>query len=427
MGTWTFIADLGITDATATVEVGSAWGVEASFSGSTVHFDWTVPPGGTAWYVGALPNASDLNTITPGVYRTQTSAASATLVNAPSPLGGPITLTVTPGSTQNGIVHQQVIVWGVSSFVVWERVSLSGVFGPWAEVEAPRTAIPNMVTVLGDSQVAGDGSWTPSQPWPAVMANSLGATVTNLGRSGDTTDEILLRCGFLDVYLTVAGGTIPASGLVNVSSTQKVGVTRERTFPGTLAGVAGTLRWDETGATTFNRTGTGTAVPVSGPVKFVSSGGGSGRRREALIYWGGRNDVIFATSGVHDDIVTHIVAGHQRVEAAAQTIGKRVLHVGISLATTEPAGSLRWQQVTDANAAVKRLFPDTFVDVNAYLIDHGLAAAGITPTSADLAAIAAREMPPSLTSDGLHFPASVHASVLAPYFASQLRARGWVA
>jgi len=122
------------------------------------------------------------------------------------------------------------------------------------------------------------------------MATLLGGTtVTNRGRSGDTTDEILIRMGVHQLYFTVTGGSIPTSGAVAVVTKMKAYVPRDRNYTGSIAGVPGTLSFTfSTGTWSFTRTTSGTAVTVSGSVPFVS--GQTLTKTNPFVFWAGRND-----------------------------------------------------------------------------------------------------------------------------------------
>src|SRR5699024_7489054 len=108
------------------------------------------------------------------------------------------------------------------------------------------------------------------QSWPYLLEQGHpGLTVHNLGLSGWATDEIRIRWGILPVYLTPAGGTIPASGTVSVTTGQAIGMRPVTVnFAGTLAGVPGALRWDGD-EWLFIRTSTGPAVDVPAKARFV--------------------------------------------------------------------------------------------------------------------------------------------------------------
>lgn len=73
----------------------------------------------------------------------------------------------------------------------------------------------------------------------------------------------------------------------------------------------------------------------------------------------------------------------------------------------ETTGTPRYEDNMVNNWAGQGTFGDRWLDHRTWLIQNGLDAAGITPTHADLDALAGDAMPPSLTSDGAHFIGSV--------------------
>jgi hypothetical protein len=129
--------------------------------------------------------------------------------------------------------------------------------------------------------------------------------VENLGVSGQTSTQIGVREGGIPVYVTVAGGSIPATGGVSVtfptgyepvtSGGPAGGVT------GTILGVHGTVTL-ASGTYTFTPTASGSAVSAPGSPQFVVDTPYAGY---LPVFWEGRNNP-FAVSQVLSDIAAQV-------------------------------------------------------------------------------------------------------------------------
>jgi hypothetical protein len=144
------------------------------------------------------------------------------------------------------------------------------------------------VACFGDSMTRGLGG--TASTYPATLDSLIPVDVLNYGVDSQFTSEIALRNGGLDVFVTVEGGSIPASGSVGVTilagNPWRNGSVW--TFPGSLAGIKGVLTKNAADAWSFARTTAGTATVVLAETKFVSAqqaGAGVGR-----IIWAGRNN-----------------------------------------------------------------------------------------------------------------------------------------
>ncbi|GLU58565.1 hypothetical protein [Paenarthrobacter ureafaciens] len=380
--------------------------------------------------ITVLSTGADLNTLTtPGKYRTETSTIAQSTLNNPG-VSNPFTVEVTRISNTNGVYLQVLTEYGASGPIISRRLSVGGNFQTWI-TDVPTSGTRTALDAWGDSLTEGGGlgeTWATAEAWPARAATLLsGTTVTNRGRSGDTTDEILIRMGVHQIYFTVTGGSIPASGSVAVVTKFKSFIPRDRNYSGSLNGINGNLSFAfATNTWTFTRSASGTAVPVSGSVLFVS--GQALTRSTPFVFWGGRNDFGFLVNGLEGSMPQHIIANHRKVLDFLPAGEKRVLFFGPTLTTNDTVGTPGYTRVWDTINQMKYLFPGTFYSVMDYLIDHALDDAGITKTAGDLSAITNREAPPSLfiTGDTTHFRKEI-ADVIGRFFAAPLiAAKGFV-
>lgn len=267
---------------------------------------------------------------------------------------------------------------------------------------------------------------TMAETYPALLAADLGVSYYNGGVGGQTTEDIITRQGGIQLALTVANNIIPASGSVDVTvvTPTTVGSASQNGIigAGTLAGVAGTLSRTTAGVWTFTRTGSGADTPCPPGTPFIVDAAVA-QATNVQIIGAGRNDIgLGSTSAIVDRVVGAYVKAVDRLRA--QAYAPKFILLGTFTATNEPAGSTGYQRVTGINQQLAELYPDNFVDARRYLIDHGLADAGITPTADDLAKIAADTLPPSLMYDSIHYTENGHLAVKNVVKAA-MQSKGW--
>lgn len=274
------------------------------------------------------------------------------------------------------------------------------------------------IVCWGDSMTAGAGG--SGTTYPGVLASLLpGKTVSNLGIGGQTSTQIAARQGGVPIKVTIDGNLIPASGGVAVTAksvnTLYNSGSYGGSFAGKLAGVAGTISSDASGSWTFTRNAAGSAVDCPPDTEIIPDTATT-YESDTVIIWSGRNNFSNPTT-VKNDVIAMI--------DRLKPLNKRVLVLSICNGTGETSGTSAYRNLTAANAELARHFGDQFVDVRRYLIDFGLAEAGITPTSQDTADIAGDTIPVSLRADAVHLLGPGY-TVIANLIARVLRAKGWV-
>jgi hypothetical protein len=98
--------------------------------------------------------------------------------------------------------------------------------------------------------------------------------------------------------------------------------------------------------------------------------------------------------------------------------------ISVTNGTSEGIGTANYSKIVAANAALSQIYGEFFYDLRADFIQNGLATAGITPTSDDLAAIALDRPPPSLMSDSIH-PNTAGYGAQKVLFAAWLTSKGY--
>lgn len=286
------------------------------------------------------------------------------------------------------------------------------------------------IVVPGDSLSAGydsvSGGWAAGESWPERLQTLLGSGVTvhNESHSGWCGDEINIAIGALPFDVSIVGGTIPASGPVTLTTTQVIGWTGDntRTFPGTLAGVPGTIRHADT--LTFTRTTSGTAVTAAGVHRYMPSA--DKYRNATLGVYIGRNDYSNNIVGTESNVVDHVVAATRRLVDYLDVDLKAAFVMGTTTTQSETSGTPGHANVLEGNRRLKEIYGPRFLDIRRYLIDKAIYDLGITPTSGDLTAMNADTLPPSIMADGTHFTKAT-AGALAQYCIFPfLTTRKWV-
>ncbi|WP_066584707.1 SGNH/GDSL hydrolase family protein [Corynebacterium provencense] len=296
------------------------------------------------------------------------------------------------------------------------------------------------VICYGDSQTSGF-SWGNRLP-------ALSETITEaIGRgvSGQEAGTVAVRQGGI-VLTTTAACTIPTTGeAVDVPVSSSVAPCNIRfgasDMPVVLSGVRGVLTViataDSNATTLWDRSlGAGTLrfTPTTAPASEVAVPSGTSfisqdvadhpEWAECLhIIWVGGNDAAFAGESRVTGVVSAVTA---MVDRLRETVDEpRFLVAGRTTGTTNVEGTSSWQTAVDQHAALLAAFPDQTIDIWRHVRDNGLSILGVEPTQADLDALAGKTVPPSLTSDGLHYTTATREQVLAPYIISELAARGW--
>ncbi|WP_087483530.1 pyocin knob domain-containing protein [Brachybacterium massiliense] len=116
-----------LTGAGITVVEGSQWGATVSLDGGVLQFVLTVPPGGTAWYKGALGSSADLDTLADGAY-VVVNGDVAEAIGLPESLNG-----VVESYEWVGLQRYHVKTTGEQR--TWQRSRFSDGWASWERVD----------------------------------------------------------------------------------------------------------------------------------------------------------------------------------------------------------------------------------------------------------------------------------------------------
>lgn len=137
------------------------------------------------------------------------------------------------------------------------------------------------------------------------------------------------------------------------------------------------------------------------------------------VFWYGRNDTY------DPDAADHVAAAVAQSVLHLSPPDKRFLVLSVTTGTGEAAGNSKYDIAMAINAELRARYGRRYVDLQNYLIDYGLADAGITPTAQDTTDIANRTVPASLRSDGVHLTAAGR-QVVAEQVDTRMREFGWL-
>jgi hypothetical protein len=232
-----------------------------------------------------------------------------------------------------------------------------------------------------------------------TLASILQVEAFNDGHGGYGSLDVAVNAGAEIPQFTVADNMIPTSGAVeilNVSPTdgwRGFGGNSVIRIDGRLAGVAGQMEYTTaTGVRRFIRNSSGSATACPPGTSFFPDG--TGYRDRTQVIWVGRNNISYPNAILRD---VKAMVDYQTA------LLPRTLVLGVCTSIDEIVGTSGYNRIATINNALAAVYGDRFLDIRRYLIDNGLADAGLTPTDADREAIANDTIPPQLLhSDGLH-------------------------
>lgn len=252
--------------------------------------------------------------------------------------------------------------------------------------------------------------------WQAVLSELMGgAPIVNSGVSGSTSVEIALKMGAWAPVITVEGNLLPADTstvpvtLDNMPLPMSASGQPARSYTGTFEGVKAILSKSKENAWSIRRSAAGTAVPVTPRSPFLVD---TLPQSATRIIWPGRND--YPKVSIREPI--------DRMAKWITEGGGKFLVASILTRSGEPDTASDYRETMAQNLITQELYPRNYVNIQGYLVRHGLDAAGVTPTEADLKAQSVNGIPPSLMFDGLH-PNEAGRTAIGKYFHQQLKIR----
>lgn len=275
---------------------------------------------------------------------------------------------------------------GQISPVIDDNESLwHGPIKPKAEFEG---LIPRIIC-WGDSLTV---SLDEKSAFPDILRGLSGCEVINYGVEAENTSMIAMREGGMRV--NVKATVIPAepslipvflrtenNGHVFFLDNGDGGVN-----PCSISGIEGELQ-KLNGSYYFIRSKKGERVAIEDNTQFKTHGITDSKEGDILVIFAGTNDLPDSNT------VRNIISLERKMLEAAKC--DKYIIVGLTYAGGIP-------EIDAVNEAMDKEFGDHFVDIRKYMLNYGLADAGITPSDQDKADIRKGEIPSALRSDYVH-------------------------
>ncbi|MEA3390014.1 MAG: hypothetical protein U9R64_12190 [Pseudomonadota bacterium] len=289
----------------------------------------------------------------------------------------------------------------------------------------------SVIACFGDSLTAGTPAQYSESAYPAQLAKLLGRQVLNYGVPSAHTSEMLAKQGGTPVRVTLPNNAMVASGTDIISSWTAsfpiMATDAMQQMTGTIGGVRVMIEataYSNNRATSarYTRLEPGAAVPVPANTPFIPDIAveAAGRTQIVMV---GYNDIVFGT-GTYAQKQARIVAAHATAIGFLTPIVKRQLVGGILRNTSQITADAA-NAITATNAQLAAIYGDRFVDTSAAPTTEEMATLGYTPSSADLAQIAANLVPDGMRApDGVHLGPSGYA-LWALRFNRALSLKGW--
>ena len=228
--------------------------------------------------------------------------------------------------------------------------------------------------------------------FPDILRRLSGCEVINYGVESENTAMIAMREGGLRV--NVKATVIPADvnlipvflrteddGHVFFLDHGDGGVN-----PCVISGIEGQLE-KLNGSYYFKRNTKGERIAVEEGTQFKTHGMVDARMGDVLVIFAGTNDLPSTRS------ISSVIDLEKRMLEAAKC--DKYVIIGLTYAGGIP-------EIDEVNKAMAEEFGEHFIDIRKYMLNYGLADAGITPTDQDKADIRKGEIPSSLRSDYVH-------------------------
>lgn len=260
-----------------------------------------------------------------------------------------------------------------------------GVIEPKEEFEG---LLPRIIC-WGDSLTV---SLDEKSAFPDIVRSLSGCEVINYGVESENTAMIAMREGGLRV--NVKATVIPADTTLIPIFLRTENNTHVHFLdngdggvnPCAISGIEGKLQ-KLNGSYYFERSKKGERIAVEEGTQFKTHGIIDAKMGDVLVIFAGTNDLPDKNS------VRNIISLERSMLDAAKC--EKYIIVGLTYAGGIP-------DIDAVNEALSKEFGDHFVDIRKYMLNYGLADAGVELTPSDKADIKKGEIPGSLRSDYVH-------------------------
>jgi hypothetical protein len=231
-----------------------------------------------------------------------------------------------------------------------------------AEASVTLTVAAFGVVAWGDSLTFGRDGLIDEGAYPSQLQALITLPVQNMGVIAQTSTQIGVREGGVPVNVTVAGGTIPASGGVIVTFPKNYEPINSwgpaAGVSGTILGVHGTVTL-ASGVFTFTPTTSGSAVSAPGTPRFVVD---TPYTSYIPVFWEGENN-FFARAQILSDIAAQVATvPSERTYLVSSITNRDVLSDWI--------GGTCYNEIVAINNQLANIYGSHYLDVRQLLISN---------------------------------------------------------
>lgn len=287
----------------------------------------------------------------------------------------------------------KIAVYDITNLKTKAKAALTDLYLPsfaYSDSNEPEDESLKNILVIGDSQTQRTGYVEKLR----TLLTS-GQSAQKFGQGG--TNSITMAMVQGGIPMIVNPFTIPASGAVNIDITNPVngsaGLLAQQSPAGIntciIDGIKGVISYSDSHLK-FTRSTSGSEKVISRPTQVFTDA--MNYKYKILVVWLGTNDSTEIADT--DDLVMQL---HRIISDMVKwNNADEYIVMGLT-------SKFYFNDVANANKKLAACFGYHFLDIRDYILQYGLADAGITPTAADTAAIESGEMPPSLLADSVHF------------------------
>ncbi|RHM62821.1 hypothetical protein DW911_01945 [Erysipelatoclostridium sp. AM42-17] len=256
-----------------------------------------------------------------------------------------------------------------------------------AKTETKKDETPKQrIYCIGDSLTIGNDFAS----YPLTLESLSNSQVIKIGGNQDTSLDLAIRVGRIKIYvnnITIPQGKTPVDVPLYDEQNQPLDVlksTGTNFSDVTINGIKGTLSYDANrNMHTFTRNEAGKETPLNQLTQVESD-----------VPDFNENDIVVLFSGTYDNQNNLDIYRTITYQRAIINQIKTQKYIVVSLTSRRQNASVR-----DQNNMLKEEHKDHFLEYRAYLLDHGLADANITPTAQDQQDLNNNYIPSSLLKD----------------------------
>lgn len=255
---------------------------------------------------------------------------------------------------------------------------------------------PNRIVCWGDSLTAGAGAGSWDKMYPYILGKLTGLETKNMGVGGESASSIAERQGAIP--LTINPVIIPASGVVEITFRNTLGYGVDLFGQGEaginpcyIGEIEGTLS-KENSKYYFTRTTKGEEIELSRPTLLETYASREyNNEDDVAVIWVGTNN--------KQNTAEEIIEIQEYMVDYLKT--NKFIILGLTFRPKDQ--TIDGTGPEEVNKKMEQRWGRKFLDIRKYILEYGLADAGIEATQEDLEAIQNGEIPPSLLADIVHY------------------------